>query len=70
MNYKDKHWNEVFGNDVSAVDIVRSAGTIEISELATWLEIQFGELWPNAPAPAKTEYGRWASDIAEEAYPF
>lgn len=70
MQYTDRTWNDVFGNDLTAVDVVKLAGTINTSGISSWLKNQFAELWPGDPVPTQSDFNRWASDIFQEAIPF
>ena len=69
----NKQWHEVFGNEVSAQEIVALANSDvyrageSASTLALWLAGQYRELYPNQDIPTLTQFIDWATSIRQQA---
>ena len=58
-----KHWSEIFGNFVTASEVIREAESGNM-DLATFLHETYAEMYPN---DARPNFDRLAAEITTEA---
>lgn len=66
-----KHWSEIFGNYVSAAELVNEVKNSGL-DMETWLHETYCEMYPNDPRPnfsalSKQVVSEWAEKVARDA---